>query len=81
MDSEVDIEADGLRELLKEMIGSDYPGQNFDGETVNICAPFAPLVCLTQSVIIVPSGRKALNFFKFLTGFMSCQLMVHANQP
>lgn len=42
--SEIDIEADGLRELLKEQIGNDYPGQNFDGDTVEMSAPFAPLV-------------------------------------
>ena len=41
--SEIDIESRGLRELLKETIG-DYPGQNFDGETVEITRPFEPLV-------------------------------------
>ena len=42
--SEIEIEAQGLRELLKEHIGNDYPGQNFDGDTVEIARPFAPLV-------------------------------------
>ena len=42
--SEIDIEAGGLRELLGEQIGKDYPGQNFDGDTVEIGAPFASLV-------------------------------------
>ena len=42
--SEIDIEAEGLRDLLKESIGSDYPGQNFDGETVNMVTPFPPVV-------------------------------------
>lgn len=42
--SEVDIEAEPLRKVLKEQIGSDYPGQNFSGETVNLAAPFGPLV-------------------------------------
>ena len=43
--SEIDIEAEGLRDLLKESIGSNYPGQNFDGETVNMVTPFQPVVC------------------------------------
>ena len=43
-ESEIDIEADGLRDLLKEHIGNDYPGQNFDGDTVEMNAPFAALV-------------------------------------
>lgn len=45
--SEVDLEAEGLRNLVKEIIGTDYPGQNLDGETVNIIAPYAPLVSST----------------------------------
>ncbi len=45
--TEVDIEAEGLREMLKKEIGTDYPGQNFDGETINMTAPFAPLVSAT----------------------------------
>jgi hypothetical protein len=44
--SEIDVEAQGLRNLLKSCIGSDYPGQNLDGDTVNLVTPFAPLVCL-----------------------------------
>ena len=44
--SEVDLEAEGLRNLVKEVIGTDYPGQNLEGETVNIIAPYAPLVCI-----------------------------------
>ena len=44
--SEVDIEAEGLRNLVKEVIGTDYPGQNLEGEKVNITAPYAPLVGL-----------------------------------
>ena len=43
--SEVDVEALGLRVLLKDCIGPDYPGLSFGGEIVNITAPFAPLVC------------------------------------
>jgi hypothetical protein len=43
--SEIDVEAQGLRTLLKACIGSDYPGQNVDGDTVNLVTPFAPLVC------------------------------------
>jgi hypothetical protein len=42
--SEVDLEAEGLRNLVKEVVGTDYPGQNLEGETVNILAPYAPLV-------------------------------------
>ena len=42
--SEVDIEATGLRDLLKEVIGDDYPGQNFDGDIVEMGAPFPALV-------------------------------------
>jgi hypothetical protein len=42
--SEVDLEAEGLRNLVKEIVGTDYPGQNLEGETVNITAPYAPLV-------------------------------------
>lgn len=42
--SEVDLEAEGLRNLVKEIVGTDYPGQNLEGETVNIIAPYAPLV-------------------------------------
>ncbi|PMD53937.1 P-loop containing nucleoside triphosphate hydrolase protein [Hyaloscypha bicolor E] len=42
--SEVDLEAEGLRNLVKEVIGTEYPGQNLEGETVNILAPYAPLV-------------------------------------
>ncbi|MCJ1417781.1 hypothetical protein MMC32_004126 [Xylographa parallela] len=42
--SEIDIEAEGLRDLLKESIGSNYPGQNFDGETVNMVTPFQPVI-------------------------------------
>jgi hypothetical protein len=44
--SEVDLEAEGLRNLVKEVIGTEYPGQNLEGETVNIIAPYAPLVGL-----------------------------------
>ena len=47
--SEIDIEAQGLRELLKESIGGDYPGQNFDGDTVNMGTPFPPLVSRISS--------------------------------
>lgn len=46
--SEIDIEADGLRELLKEHIGNDYLGQNFDGDTVEMSAPFAALVSVAR---------------------------------
>jgi hypothetical protein len=42
--SEVDLEAEGLRNLVKEVVGTEYPGQNLEGETVNILAPYAPLV-------------------------------------
>lgn len=42
--SEVDIEAAGLRSLVRDIVGTDYPGQNMDGDTVNITAPYAPLV-------------------------------------
>jgi hypothetical protein len=47
--SEVDIEAEGLRNLIKESIGADYPGQNLDGDTVNMAAPYAPLVKITSA--------------------------------
>jgi hypothetical protein len=43
--SEIDVEAPGLRALLRDCVGSDYPGQNLDGDTVNLVTPFAPLVC------------------------------------
>jgi ribosomal protein S3AE len=42
-ESEIDLEAERLRNLVKETIGKDYPGQNLEGETVNIIAPYAPL--------------------------------------
>ena len=42
--SEVDIEAKGLRDLLKEEIGDDYPGQNLDGDIVEMRSPFPALV-------------------------------------
>jgi hypothetical protein len=45
--SEIDVEAPGLRTLLRECVGTDYPGQNFDGETVNLAKPFEPLVRIT----------------------------------
>ncbi|MCJ1252166.1 hypothetical protein MMC30_009405 [Trapelia coarctata] len=41
--SEVDIEAAGLRDLLKNLI-VDYPGQNLDGETIYMFAPFPALI-------------------------------------
>ena len=42
-ESEIDFEAEGLRNLVKKINGKDYPGQNLEGETVNIIAPYAAL--------------------------------------
>ncbi|EED20799.1 26S protease regulatory subunit, putative [Talaromyces stipitatus ATCC 10500] len=42
--SEIDVEAPGLRALLRDCVGADYPGQNLDGDTVNLVTPFAPLI-------------------------------------
>ena len=47
-ESEIDVEAGGLCDLLKEHIGNDYPGQNFDGDTVEMIAPFAVLVSVAH---------------------------------
>jgi hypothetical protein len=41
--SEVDIESQKLRLLLKEVI-RDYPGQSWEGEIINMRGPFTPLV-------------------------------------
>ena len=49
--SEVDIEASGLRNLLKDEIGNDYPGQNFDGDIVEMRAPFPALVSMARWTI------------------------------
>ena len=63
--SEIDIEADGLRELLKEQIGADYPGQNFDGDTVEMSAPFTALVSAGQlSHETSLSKRVSTHFYK-----------------
>jgi hypothetical protein len=51
-ESEIDLEAEGLRNLVKEIIGKDYPGQNLEGETVNIIAPYAPLVSCSKTHFI-----------------------------
>ena len=42
--SELDIEDDGLIALLKSVVDNRYPGVNFDGDLVNMSAPFAPIV-------------------------------------
>jgi len=42
--SELDIEGEELIALLKSVIDNKYPGINFDGELVNISAPFTPIV-------------------------------------
>lgn len=42
--SEIDVETSGLRSILKDCIGDDYPGQNLDGDPVNIISPYAALV-------------------------------------
>jgi hypothetical protein len=42
--SELDIEDEGLIALLRSVIDNKYPGVNFDGDLVNMSAPFAPLV-------------------------------------
>jgi hypothetical protein len=41
--SELDIEGEGLIALLRSVIDK-YPGVNFDGDLVNINAPFAAIV-------------------------------------
>ncbi|KAI9761887.1 MAG: hypothetical protein M1840_001540 [Geoglossum simile] len=41
---EVDIHSKDLQNLLREVVGDDYPGQSWDGDIVNIPTPFAPLV-------------------------------------
>ena len=42
--SEVDIDAKGLREILKKVIGTEYQGVNLEGDSINIVSPFACLV-------------------------------------
>ncbi|OAP62732.1 hypothetical protein AYL99_01959 [Fonsecaea erecta] len=42
--SEVDVESRELRSLLKKVIGDSYPGQSWEGNTINLIAPFAPVV-------------------------------------
>ena len=42
--SEVDIDARGLRDILKKEIGIEYPGVNLEGDSVNITSPFACIV-------------------------------------
>lgn len=42
--TEVDIQAQGLRTFLKDMIGPEYPNQSWEGQTINMTAPFAPIV-------------------------------------
>lgn len=42
--SEVDIEARGLRTLLRKVIGDSYPGQSWLGEVINMIGPFTPIV-------------------------------------
>jgi len=42
--SELDIEDEGLIALLRSVIDNKYPGINFDGDLVNMSAPFAPIV-------------------------------------
>jgi len=66
--SEVDIKDDGLRELLKEIIGTDYPGQNFDGDTVNITAPFPSLVSPDSISYHQAIRKKAHQSPRFLEG-------------
>ena len=58
-ESEIDLEAEGLRNLVKEIIGKDYPGQNLEGETVNIIAPYAPLASCSK---ISFHSRNLMNF-------------------
>jgi hypothetical protein len=42
--SELDIEDEGLIAVMRSVIGSGYPGVNFEGDLVNMSAPFAPIV-------------------------------------
>ena len=49
--SDLDIEDDGLIALLRSVIDSRYPGVNFDGDLVNMSAPFAPLVRTLMEII------------------------------
>ncbi|KIY04112.1 uncharacterized protein Z520_00804 [Fonsecaea multimorphosa CBS 102226] len=42
--SEVDVESRELRGLLRKVIGDSYPGQSWEGNTINLIAPFAPVV-------------------------------------
>jgi hypothetical protein len=42
--SEVEIEARGLRGLLKEVIGDSYPGHSSGLEKINMTCPFTPIV-------------------------------------
>jgi hypothetical protein len=59
--SELDIEDDGLIALLRSVIDNRYPGVNFDGDLVNMSAPFAPIVsngsllCLMNLLIVIGS--------------------------
>jgi hypothetical protein len=46
--TEVDIEAAGLKDLLRAHIGKEYPGQTLDGDKINIVAPFRVLVSLSR---------------------------------
>lgn len=42
--TEVNIRSPGLRTFLKEKIASDHPNQSWEGQVINMVAPFAPIV-------------------------------------
>lgn len=42
--TEVDIHALGLRTFLKDNVGPNYPSQSWEGQVVNMAAPFAPIL-------------------------------------
>ena len=47
--SEIDVEACGLKNLLKKHIGTDYPGQSMEGDKINMVAPFHAIVSFAFS--------------------------------
>jgi hypothetical protein len=56
--SEIDIEARGLIELLKKVIGDSYPGQSWEGETVNMIGPFMPIVHYWEELVEAGKEKK-----------------------
>jgi hypothetical protein len=61
--SELDIEDEGLIALLRSVIDNKYPGINFDGDLVNMSAPFAPIVRPNRT-----QGKCFPNNSRFITG-------------